>query len=60
MGETGGWGSLTLHGFLDSPVSVGSREHGFFQEGDNLHSFVIFSNKDYWLYSAFGHHDCCQ
>lgn len=54
------WASLTLHGFLDSPVSVKSREHGFFQEGDNIHSFVLFSNKDYWLYSALGQHDLCQ
>ncbi|KAK7497717.1 hypothetical protein BaRGS_00011112 [Batillaria attramentaria] len=54
------WASVTLHGFLDSPVSAKSREHGFFLEGDNVHSFVVFSNKDYWLYSAYGHHDVCQ
>lgn len=54
------WANITFHGFVDTPVSVESREHGFFHEGDNLHSFVIFPNKDYWLYAAFGYYDLCQ
>ncbi|XP_076470343.1 ribonuclease P protein subunit p40-like [Babylonia areolata] len=54
------WGSLTLMGFQDCPVSVGSREHGFLQSGDNHHTLVCFPSKEYWLYSAYGQHDFCQ
>ncbi|KAL8623421.1 hypothetical protein ACOMHN_037956 [Nucella lapillus] len=51
------WASLTLQGFQDSPVSVACREHSFLQSGDNLHTYLCFPNKDYWLYSAYGQHD---
>ncbi|KAL3860288.1 hypothetical protein ACJMK2_010429 [Sinanodonta woodiana] len=53
------WVSLTVHGFMDCPVSWGQREHSFYNNGDNLYTFVIFPNNDYWLYSAIGSKDVC-
>ncbi|XP_041376129.1 ribonuclease P protein subunit p40-like isoform X2 [Gigantopelta aegis] len=54
------WASLTVHGFLDSPVSWSHREHGFHSEGDNSYTFLVFPDQQYWLYSAFGSNDVCQ
>ncbi|XP_069586815.1 ribonuclease P protein subunit p40 [Ranitomeya imitator] len=53
------WVSLVVHGFADSPVSWRESEHGFFKGGENLYSFVIFNNEDYWLQMAVGTHDSC-
>ncbi|XP_066580407.1 ribonuclease P protein subunit p40 [Amia ocellicauda] len=53
------WSSLTVHGFADSPVSWGTAEHGFHKGGENLYSFVIFKNQDYWLHMVAGAHDGC-
>lgn len=53
------WVSLMVHGFADSPVSWRESEHGFFKGGENLYSFVIFNNEDYWLQMAVGTHDGC-
>ncbi|XP_056377054.1 ribonuclease P protein subunit p40 isoform X2 [Hyla sarda] len=53
------WVSLMVHGFADSPVSWRESEHNFFKGGENLYSFVIFNNEDYWLQMAVGTHDGC-
>ncbi|XP_006634444.2 ribonuclease P protein subunit p40 [Lepisosteus oculatus] len=53
------WSTLTVHGFSDSPVSWSTAEHGFHKGGENMYSFVIFRNDDYWLYMATGAHDAC-
>lgn len=53
------WLSLTVHGFMDSPVSWGATEHGFLQGGENFYNFVCFKNQDYWLHMATGAHDGC-
>ncbi|GCC30884.1 ribonuclease P protein subunit p40 [Chiloscyllium punctatum] len=53
------WVSMTVHGFADSPVSWGESEHGYHKGGENLYSFVLFSNQDYWLHMAVGAHSAC-
>ncbi|KAF5906060.1 ribonuclease P protein subunit p40 [Clarias magur] len=53
------WTSLTVHGFVDSPVCWGTTEHGFLKGGENLYNFVCFKNQDYWLHMATGAHDGC-
>ncbi|KAM4689165.1 ribonuclease P protein subunit p40 [Discoglossus pictus] len=53
------WVSLMVHGFADSPVSWRENEHGFHKGGENLYSFVVFNNDDYWLQMAVGTHDGC-
>lgn len=53
------WASLMVNGFADSPVSWKESEHGFFKGGENLYSFVVFNNEDYWLHMAVGTHDGC-
>ncbi|XP_057190277.1 ribonuclease P protein subunit p40 [Triplophysa rosa] len=53
------WLSLTVHGFMDSPVSWGATEHGFLKGGENFYNLVCFKNQDYWLHMATGAHDGC-
>ncbi|XP_012683404.2 ribonuclease P protein subunit p40 isoform X2 [Clupea harengus] len=53
------WLSMTVHGFVDSPVSWGTTEHGFLKSGENFYNFVCFRNQDYWLHMATGSHDGC-
>ncbi|XP_066513504.1 ribonuclease P protein subunit p40-like isoform X1 [Hoplias malabaricus] len=53
------WVSLTVHGFVDSPVSWGVAEHGFLKGGENFYNFVCFNNQDYWLHNAVGSKDAC-
>ncbi|XP_064611464.1 ribonuclease P protein subunit p40-like [Liolophura sinensis] len=53
------WAALTAHGFADSPVSWQRREHGFQASGENLFTFVVFQNDDYWLFSAVDAADIC-
>lgn len=53
------WLSLTVHGFMDSPVSWGTSEHGFLKGGENFYNFVCFKNQDYWLHMATGAQDAC-
>ncbi|KAL0966862.1 hypothetical protein UPYG_G00301110 [Umbra pygmaea] len=53
------WLSLTVHGFMDSPVSWGDREHGFHKGGENFYNFVLFRNQDYWLHMGTGSNDRC-
>ncbi|KAM4604976.1 ribonuclease P protein subunit p40 [Polymixia lowei] len=53
------WLALTVHGFMDSPVSWGTMEHGFLKGGENFYSLVLFQNHDYWLYMGTGSNDGC-
>ena len=53
------WIALTAHGFVDSPISWKSTEHGYHFTGDNTYTYVIFPNDDYWLYVAVGAFDQC-
>lgn len=53
------WLSLTVHGFMDSPVSWGDAEHGFHKGGENFYNLVLFKNQDYWLHMGTGSHDRC-
>ncbi|XP_029446449.1 ribonuclease P protein subunit p40 isoform X2 [Rhinatrema bivittatum] len=53
------WVTLTVHGFADSPISWRESEHGFHKGGENLYSFVVFNNQDYWLQMAVGTNDDC-
>ncbi|XP_062385193.1 ribonuclease P protein subunit p40 [Sardina pilchardus] len=53
------WLSMTVYGFMDSPVSWGTTEHGFLKGGENFYNFVCFRNQDYWLHMATGSHDGC-
>ncbi|CAG2228344.1 RPP40 [Mytilus edulis] len=51
------WCSVTVQGFMDSPLSWKQREHGYLNNGDNLYTFIIFPDDSYWLYSAYGSYD---
>ena len=51
------WFSLTVHGFSDSPVSWNTREHGYYTNGDNIYTIVVFRNDIEWLYIALGTND---
>ncbi|CAH1779796.1 unnamed protein product [Owenia fusiformis] len=53
------WASVTIHGFADSPLSWKHREHGYHKGGENLYTYVVFPNDEYWLYMAIGTHDIC-
>lgn len=53
------WLSLTVHGFMDSPVSWGLKEHSFHKGGENFYNFVIFKDQKYWLHMGASAHDEC-
>lgn len=53
------WVSMTVHGFVDSPVSWGDREHGFLRGGENFYTLMMFHNHTYQLHLATGAHDAC-
>ncbi|XP_078101009.1 ribonuclease P protein subunit p40 [Sander vitreus] len=53
------WASVTLHGFVDSPVSWGGEEHGVLRGGDNFLSLMMFPDQSYLLHLAAGAHDTC-
>uniref|UniRef100_A0A8C9Y489 Ribonuclease P/MRP 40 subunit n=1 Tax=Sander lucioperca TaxID=283035 RepID=A0A8C9Y489_SANLU len=53
------WASVTLHGFVDSPVSWGGEEHGVLRGGDNFLSLMMFPDQSYLLHLATGAHDTC-
>lgn len=50
---------LTVHGFVDSPVSWGGSEHGVLRGGENFYSLLMFHDHTYQLYLATGAHDSC-
>ncbi|KAL4234405.1 Ribonuclease P protein subunit p40 [Mactra antiquata] len=52
------WSSVTVHGFVDSPLSW-IYDHGFHNNGDNIYTFLMFPNDEYWLYRAIGGQDIC-
>ena len=51
------WAMLTVQGFQDAPETWSSWEHGYHHHGDNLYTYLIFPNDDYWLYMAVGSND---
>uniref|UniRef100_A0A3Q3XQ28 Uncharacterized protein n=1 Tax=Mola mola TaxID=94237 RepID=A0A3Q3XQ28_MOLML len=53
------WASLTVHGFVDSPVSWGDNEHGVMRGGENFYSLLMFHDHTYQLYLATGAQDSC-
>ncbi|XP_014663671.1 PREDICTED: ribonuclease P protein subunit p40-like [Priapulus caudatus] len=53
------WASVTVHGYADSPVSWRGKEHGYHQGGENIYTYIVFPNDNYWLYMAVGSHDVC-
>ncbi|KAM6918640.1 ribonuclease P protein subunit p40 [Xenentodon cancila] len=53
------WLSVTVHGFVDSPLSWGDREHGFLLGGENFYNLVMFHDQSYHLHLAVGAHDAC-
>ncbi|XP_030258995.1 ribonuclease P protein subunit p40 isoform X2 [Sparus aurata] len=53
------WVSLTVHGFVDSPVSWRGNEHGVLRGGENFYSLLIFHDQTYQLHLATGAHDTC-
>ncbi|XP_028986991.1 ribonuclease P protein subunit p40 isoform X2 [Betta splendens] len=53
------WVSLTVHGFVDSPVSWGGKEHGVLRGGENFYTLFIFHDHTYHLHLAAGAQDTC-
>ncbi|XP_033506654.1 ribonuclease P protein subunit p40 [Epinephelus lanceolatus] len=53
------WAALTVHGFVDSPVSWGGAEHGVLRGGENFYSLLMFHDHTYHLHLATGAHDTC-
>ncbi|XP_040001919.1 ribonuclease P protein subunit p40 [Xiphias gladius] len=53
------WVSLTVHGFVDSPVSWGGSEHGFLRGGENFYTLLMFHDHTYHLHLATGAHNTC-
>ncbi|CAJ1073215.1 ribonuclease P protein subunit p40 [Xyrichtys novacula] len=53
------WACLTVHGFVDSPVSWGANEHGVLRGGENFYSLLMFHDDVYYLHQATGAHDTC-
>ncbi|XP_068424418.1 ribonuclease P protein subunit p40 isoform X2 [Clinocottus analis] len=53
------WVSLTVHGFVDSPVSWGDEEHGVLKGGELFYSLLLFQDHTYQLHLATGAHDTC-
>lgn len=51
------WVSLTVHGFVDSPVSWGGREHGVLKGGENFYTLLMFPDQTYQLYLGTGAQD---
>ncbi|XP_058972910.2 ribonuclease P protein subunit p40-like isoform X1 [Pocillopora verrucosa] len=51
------WVAVTVWGFTDCPVTWKQNEHGHFVSGENLYTFVVFPNDQYWLYTAMGDQD---
>ncbi|XP_028297191.1 ribonuclease P protein subunit p40 isoform X2 [Gouania willdenowi] len=55
----GSWVSLTVHGFVDSPVSWGANEHGVLKGGENLYTLLMHHDGTYHLHLATGAYDSC-
>ncbi|KAK5889697.1 hypothetical protein CesoFtcFv8_015678 [Champsocephalus esox] len=53
------WASLTVHGFVDSPVSWGVSEHGVLRGGENFYSLLLFPDQTYRIHLGTGAQDIC-
>lgn len=51
------WCAISVYGHSDSPLSWDKQEHGFYKEGDNHYTCVIFPGHRYWLFTALGMYD---
>ncbi|KAM8851358.1 ribonuclease P protein subunit p40 [Spinachia spinachia] len=57
--EVESWASLTVHGFVDSPVSWRGEEHGVLRGGENFYSLLMFHDQTYHLHLGTGAYDTC-
>ncbi|CAG8500596.1 6834_t:CDS:2 [Funneliformis caledonium] len=46
------WAIINVWGFKDSPISWNKQEHGYFMNGENNYSFIIYNDGTYVLYQA--------
>ncbi|XP_041659586.1 ribonuclease P protein subunit p40 [Cheilinus undulatus] len=53
------WACVTVHGFVDAPVSWGHNEHGVLRGGENFYSLLMFQDQSYQLHLATGAQDAC-
>ncbi|KAM3604454.1 uncharacterized protein V6R79_011206 [Siganus canaliculatus] len=53
------WASLTVHGFVDSPVSWGGQEQEVLTGGENFYSLLLFHDHTYHLHLATGAPHTC-
>ncbi|CAI2173674.1 16581_t:CDS:2 [Funneliformis geosporum] len=51
------WAIINVWGFKDSPISWNKQEHGYFMNGENNYSFIIYNDGTYVLYQALGNYD---
>ncbi len=51
---------LSVQGFEDSPVSWGTKEHGYATSGENGYTFIVLPGQEYWYYLALGPNDAYQ
>ena len=52
------WGSITVNGFLDSPVSFGDCLHSnLFLHGENDYTLTLFPKNIYWQFVCLGSKD---
>ncbi|KAL6103656.1 rpp40 [Pungitius sinensis] len=57
--QVASWASVTVHGFVDSPVSWSGEEHGVLRGGENFYSLLMFQDQTYHLHLGTGAHDTC-
>eukprot|EP00038_Savillea_parva_P012852 m.207342 g.207342 ORF g.207342 m.207342 type:complete len:358 (-) comp23693_c0_seq1:35-1108(-) len=53
------WVAVTVWGFQDTPVSWGSREHGFLEGGENHTVYVVGSHERYLRFTSLDPSDAC-
>ncbi|RIA99709.1 ribonuclease P 40kDa subunit-domain-containing protein [Glomus cerebriforme] len=53
------WVIINVWGFKDSPISWNKYEHGYFMNGENNYSFIIYNDGTYILYQALGYPKNC-
>ncbi|PKY14508.1 hypothetical protein RhiirB3_426515 [Rhizophagus irregularis] len=51
------WAIINVWGFKDSPISWNKHEHGYFMNGENNYSFIVYNDGTYILYQALGTYD---
>ncbi|XP_046843351.1 ribonuclease P protein subunit p40-like [Xenia sp. Carnegie-2017] len=51
------WLNVTIWGFSDSPVTWRDLRHGFYLNGDNHYSIILFQDHCMWMYRTLSDHD---